>query len=64
MGKLIEVVGLLTVILAVLYVGVTKTAFQETTVAIMWCGGWMMFASGIIIRRLDHPITVAPANRP
>jgi hypothetical protein len=62
MGKLIEVVGLITVILAVLYIGVTKTAFQETTIAIMWCGGWMMVASGMIVRRLDQLIDVTPRN--
>lgn len=60
MGKLIEVLGLLTVILAVLYSLIVKTAFQETTIAIMWCGGWAMFAAGMIVRRLDQLIDITP----
>lgn len=63
MGKLIEVIGLVTVIVALLYFGVAKTAFHEITSAILWCGGWTMFAAGVVIRRLDNPIAVAPANR-
>lgn len=64
MGKLFEIVGLLTVILAVLYIGIAKTAFQETTVAILWCGGWLIFAAGAILRRLGKAITVVPGERP
>lgn len=62
MGKLLEVLGVVTVILSVLYILVAKTAFQEIAIAVMWSGGWMMFAAGIIIRRLDRLIDTAPRS--
>ncbi len=64
MGKLFEVFGLLTILAAIMLIGVTKTAFQETTTAILWCGGWLIFASGAILRRLEKSFTVVPGERP
>jgi cytochrome c biogenesis protein CcdA len=66
MTKMLEVIGGLTIIFALLvvYGGGVTSAFQETTVAILWCGGWLIMAAGAIARRMDQTFTVVAGKRP
>lgn len=64
MGKLIQAIGLITVLASFAFLAVAKSAFHETTVAVLWCGGWLIYASGVVASRLNSEFTVVPAARP
>lgn len=50
---ILETLGLLTVIAAIVMVVVARGAIHEATAAIAWVGGWLMFAASVIIGRMD-----------
>lgn len=58
MGQFLIIVGLLTVSLSMLMVVVATVA-----AAVLWCGGWLIFAAGLALNRMDRPITVVPGER-
>lgn len=64
MGAVIQGVGLITVVAAALFLAAAKSAFHETTVAILWCGGWLIYSVGLLISRLNKELTVVPGVKP
>lgn len=56
MKVLLNVVGLLMILLAVLQVLLALSALHETTAAVTWTGGWLLLGIAAVIDRLERLI--------
>lgn len=67
MGLIIGGMGLATILFSIANFAAARSAMHETTASVLWCGGWLMIAAGVIVWRMGRGFTFtpeAPRERP
>lgn len=54
MKVVLNVVGLLTILVALLQTVAALSAMHETTAAVTWVGGWLLLAAGALLDRVER----------
>lgn len=50
---LLSIVAMLTVVASIVVAVLSKNAFHETTSAVLWCGGWIIYGTSVIANRIS-----------
>lgn len=53
MRTILQLLGALTILVAIVEVIVAKSAMHEMTAGVLWVGGWLMIAAGSALFHLE-----------